>query len=127
MMPEGVWQFFSAGLFPGNFAHGVVEGPAEHLDKEVDGVAGEVALGPAPVGVLDDETGEGWQLEVADVTFDERELSVLEQRNQGRLPGRPDLFAGPARRRRVIRWGCQRWVQTVENSPSESSWSCSQV
>ena len=60
MMPAGVLGSFSVGLGPGNFAHGVVEGQAEHLDKEVDGVAGEVALGPAPIGVLDDETGEGW-------------------------------------------------------------------
>jgi len=34
-----------------------VEGEAEHLDVEVNGVAGEVAFGPAPIAVLDDETG----------------------------------------------------------------------
>jgi len=28
---------------------------------EVDGIASEIALGPAPVTVLEDETGKGWQ------------------------------------------------------------------
>ena len=56
-------------------AHGVVEGQAEDLDKEVDGVAGEVVLGPAsawlrrgrpaPVAVLEDEAGIGGQNEIA--------------------------------------------------------------
>ena len=40
-------------------AHGVVEGEAQDLDEEVDRVAGQVALGPAPITVFDDETGEG--------------------------------------------------------------------
>ena len=42
-----------------DLAHGVVEGEAENLDVKVDGVAGEVAFGPAPVGVFEDETGIG--------------------------------------------------------------------
>lgn len=33
-----------------NLAHGVVEGQAEDVDEEIDGVAVEVALGPAPIG-----------------------------------------------------------------------------
>jgi hypothetical protein len=36
-----------------------VEGEAEHLDMEVDGIAGEVAFGPAPIAVFDDESGIG--------------------------------------------------------------------
>ena len=31
-----------------------MEGQAEHPHEEVDGIAGEVALGPAPVAVYDD-------------------------------------------------------------------------
>ena len=42
-----------------NLAHGVVEGETEDLDVEVDGVAGEVAFGPAPVGVFEDEVRPG--------------------------------------------------------------------
>ena len=47
------------GLFGGNLAHGIVEGQAEDLDVEVDGIASEVAFGPAPVTVFDDEAGIG--------------------------------------------------------------------
>ena len=41
------------------------------MDEEVDGVALEVALGPAPVALFEDETGEGGQLEVARLLSDE--------------------------------------------------------
>jgi hypothetical protein len=34
-----------------------VEGQAEDLDLEVNGVAGQIALGTAPEAVLDDEAG----------------------------------------------------------------------
>jgi hypothetical protein len=51
-------------LCAGDLAHGVVEGQAEHLDMEVNGVAGEVALRPSispkakpePVGPKDLDT-----------------------------------------------------------------------
>ena len=46
-----------SGLGSSDLAHGVVEGQAEHLGKEVDGVAGQIAFGPAPIGVFDDQTG----------------------------------------------------------------------
>ena len=49
------------GLYAGDVAHGVVEGQAEDLDVEVNGIAGQMALGPAPVAVFDDETGVGGQ------------------------------------------------------------------
>lgn len=42
------------GSHAGDLAHGVVEGKAEDLEVEVDGVAGEVAFGPAPVAVFED-------------------------------------------------------------------------
>ena len=34
-----------------------MKGQAEDFDAKVDGVARQIALGPAPVAVLDDETG----------------------------------------------------------------------
>ena len=46
-------SFLGAGELP----HGVVEGQAEHLNMEVNGIAGEVAFGPAPIAVFDDESG----------------------------------------------------------------------
>lgn len=36
-----------------NLVHGVVEGQAKHAHKEVDGIARQIALRPAPVAVLD--------------------------------------------------------------------------
>ena len=43
------WPRCHRKRFTGDLAHGLVEGQAEHLDMEVDSVAGEVALRPAPV------------------------------------------------------------------------------
>ncbi|MBE0541267.1 MAG: hypothetical protein IH623_07775 [Verrucomicrobia bacterium] len=43
----------------GGWVHGVVEGQAQDLDVEVNGVAGEVAFGPAPITVLDDDVPKG--------------------------------------------------------------------
>ena len=40
-------------LCAGDLAHGVMEGQAEHLDMEVNGVAGQIAFGPTPVAVFD--------------------------------------------------------------------------
>ena len=39
-------------LSAGDLAHGVVEGQAEHLDVEVDGVAAQIPLRPAPITVF---------------------------------------------------------------------------
>ena len=39
-----------SGLGSRDLAHGVVEGQAEDLGTEVNGVAGQIALGPAPIG-----------------------------------------------------------------------------
>lgn len=52
------------GSWAEDLAHGIVEAHAEDLDKEVDGVAVEIALGPAPVAFLDQESRKGGQLEV---------------------------------------------------------------
>ena len=43
----------------GEFAHGVVEGQAQGFHAEVDGVAGQVALGPAPVALFEDQARMG--------------------------------------------------------------------
>jgi len=67
------------GRFADNLAHGVVEGQVEDLDKEVDGIAGQVALGPAPIAVLDDETGISGQDEIAGFLEDELESLFCEK------------------------------------------------
>ena len=48
-------------------AHGVVEGKPEDFDVKVDGVSGEAAFGPTPVGVFYDETEVGRQNEVVGI------------------------------------------------------------
>lgn len=55
-----VWLLRSKDL-----AHGVVEGEAKDLDKKVDGVAAFVLLGPAPIGVFDDEALVAGEFQVA--------------------------------------------------------------
>ena len=53
--------------------HGIVEGKAEDLDEKINGVSGQIALGPAPVGVFYDETGMGGQSIIARLLCDELE------------------------------------------------------
>ena len=48
-----------SGSGSSDLAHSVVEGQAEDLGTEVDGVAGQIPLGPAPIGVFNDQTGIG--------------------------------------------------------------------
>ena len=81
-----------------DFAHGLMEGKTQDLNKEVDSIASQVALGPAPVVFLDDEAGKGGQLEIARVFFYELHSPLLQQGKQRDLAGGADLFAGPARR-----------------------------
>ena len=52
-------------VWSGDLAHGVVEGPAEDPVEKVDGGVGEVALGPAPVGVFDNQTRISGQKKIA--------------------------------------------------------------
>jgi len=54
-----------------------VEGETKDLDVEVDGVAGQIAFGPAPIGVFDDEAGIDGQNEVAGLTWDDFESALL--------------------------------------------------
>src|SRR5437879_4139800 len=83
-------------LRAGDLPHGVVEGQAEHLDKEVDGVAGQVAWGPAPVAVFDEEAGISGHLKVIGCSLDQLEAAFLEQRQQRGDPGGADLLVRPA-------------------------------
>src|SRR2546430_7502310 len=43
----------------GDLAHGIVKAQAQDLDEELDGVAGQFALGPAPVAVFEEQAREG--------------------------------------------------------------------
>ena len=72
-----------------------MEGVAKDLDVEVNGVAGEVAFGPAPVIVFDDEAGVGGQSKIARLAGDELEPVLLQQRHQRGQPGCADLFTRP--------------------------------
>ena len=58
--------------------HGVVKGEAEHLDVEVNGVASQVAFGPAPIAGFDDEPWIGGQNEVARLPGDKLEAVFFE-------------------------------------------------
>ncbi len=69
-------QVFTAG----NFVK-AMEGQAEDLDVEVNGVASQIAFRPAPATVLDEETGKGGQSKIARLPWDELEASLLKQWN----------------------------------------------
>jgi hypothetical protein len=97
----------ASGLCSGDLAHGVVEGQAEDLDVEVNGVPGQISFRPAPVAVFDDETGKGGQDKIASLAGDELESVLLQQRNQRSQPGGADLFARPPW---VLRTTMRRWV-----------------
>jgi len=90
----GVGREFHSHL--GDLAHGVMEGEAEHAHKEVDGVAGQIALGPAPVALFDQEAFIAGQFEVVGGPFEQLEAALLEQRRQGGEAGRPDLLVSPS-------------------------------
>ena len=52
------------------------------MDMKVNGIAGKIAFGPAPVAVFDDETRIGGQNKIARLTRDELETALLEQWRQ---------------------------------------------
>jgi hypothetical protein len=56
-----------------------MEGKPQHPDEVINGIAGQVALGPAPIAVLDDETGISGQDEIAGFLEDELESLFCEQ------------------------------------------------
>ena len=64
-----------------------MEGQAKDLRAKVDCVALEIAFGPAPVAVLDDEAGILAHEEVAAAELDQDQAALFEQRRQRREPG----------------------------------------
>src|SRR3990172_3541064 len=77
------------------FGHGLMEGSPEDMDEEIDGVAGQLAFGPAPIRVFHDEAGKGGHQEVAATLLDQLMPAFFEQRHQRPHPRVADLFAGP--------------------------------
>jgi hypothetical protein len=92
----------------GDATHRVMEGQTEDLDMEVNGVASQISLRPAPVTVLDEEPGVGGQNKIARLAFDELESAFLEQRGQIGDASSADLLARPTRRWRTAT--LKRWV-----------------
>ena len=84
-----------AGLGGGDFLHGVMKGQAEDFDAKVDGVAGQIALRPAPVGVFDDQSRIVGQQEIARFAGEGWESAFLEQRKQWGQTRGADLLARP--------------------------------
>ena len=87
------------GLLADDLTHGIVERKSEYFDMKVDGVTGEVAFGPSPVGVFDDEADVGGQNKVVRFASDELEAALLKQRDELGQAGIADLFVRPARLR----------------------------
>ena len=85
-----------------------MEGEAQDLDEEVDGVAGFIPLRPTPVAVFDNEAGKGREKEIARFLFHQLESALLEQWNQRGQSGGADLFACPPRL--LQRAAIKRWV-----------------
>lgn len=74
-----------------DLVHGLVEAQAEDLDKEVNGIAGPVTLGPAPIAVFEDETRKGGQKEIARFLFKQLESPFMKQWPERRHAGGADL------------------------------------
>ena len=97
------------GLGTRDFLHGVVEREAKDLDEEVDGIAGKLPLGPAPVGLFDEETRMVDQLVVAPLTLEQGEAPSVEEGEDRCHPGGTDLIARPSGRGsdgESRGWGC---------------------
>jgi hypothetical protein len=61
------------------FFHGVVEREAEHLDIEVNRVAGHVAVWPPPVRCLDEQALALFDLDIAVAPIPQGESTFLKQ------------------------------------------------
>ena len=75
--------------------HGLMERQSQDLNVEVNGVAGLVVRGPAPIAVFEEQALERGHLEVAGGQFEELEAAFLEQGRQRGHAGRADLLPGP--------------------------------
>jgi len=78
---QGPFSIGPLALRPGDGAHGVVEAHPQHLDEKVDGVAGQCALGPAPVALFEDQARMAGQLKVAGFPFEELQAAPLQEWN----------------------------------------------
>ncbi len=76
--------------------HRVVEGEAQDLDEEVDGVTSFVPLWPAPIAVFEDQALEGTQKEVARHLFQRLQSLLLKQWTRRGQSGGADLSASLA-------------------------------
>ena len=59
-----------------------MEAHPEDLDKEVDGIAGDVAFGPAPIRLFDQKVRDSGQFEVTRRSLNNLQALFLEQRQQ---------------------------------------------
>ena len=80
------------------------------MNKEVDGVAVGLLVGPPPKAVLDDETGMVKHLEVTRTGLAEAKASVGQQRSERDAPGSADLLFGPCR---AFSLGCNNLSSNV--------------
>ena len=60
-----------------------MERQSQNFHAEVDGVASQVALGPAPIAIFDDEAGIGEDVVVRGIALTELEAASLEEWNDG--------------------------------------------
>ena len=79
-----------------DLAHSLMEGEAEHLDEQVDGIASQLARWPTPIAVFDEQALVSDQFKIAGGQFDEFEAALAQQGNQRSHAGGADLLAGPA-------------------------------
>ena len=86
-----------SALRSGDGAHGVVKAHPQHLDEKVDGVAGQCALGPAPVALFEEQAWMTGQLKVAGFPFEELQAAPLQKWNERGEAGGADLVTSPAR------------------------------
>lgn len=75
--------------------HGFVEREPLDFDEEVDGVPGQIALGPAPIAVFDGESAVGGDGKISGLALDEGETVFFQERSQLHFSGGADLFFGP--------------------------------
>lgn len=69
-----------------------MEGVAQHAHEEVNGICQPGCLAASANNFYDEEVGEGGQLEIARLLFDELQSAFLQQGNPRYLAGRADFF-----------------------------------
>jgi len=103
-------------LRSGDLAHRAVKAHSHYLDKEVDGIASQVALGPAPVAFLDEEAGEGVKVKGSGRTIDSF------HRFLPRFTQNVTLLTGIGQSRRIAYFfdsiSCRHWPRTPRRTKS---------